>query len=140
MNGRKGRQQAEVALQNGAEIEADVVVIAEALEDQQRRPGHGLYDLVWNSKYISITQERTGIRVVGKGGGQWALIGGNKAAAWLKPQLNHRDAGENGSHRHTNGRLQLLWRKQKANARRSHTRRGTTRHWQGVAHTCVGQS
>ena len=34
LNGRKGRVQAEIALQAGAEKAADIVVIAEAVEDQ----------------------------------------------------------------------------------------------------------
>ena len=75
LNGRKGRLHAEVALQTGADKVCDVVVKAEALEDQQRRPIYGTYDLVWNSKYISVyIRKDREIKVVGR---DWALIGGN---------------------------------------------------------------
>ena len=34
--------------------EADVVVIAEALEDQKKIKSHNAYSLQWNSKYIAV--------------------------------------------------------------------------------------
>ena len=54
LNGRKGRLQTEIALQIGSEKVSDVVVIAEALVEQDKRPNHGTYNLAWNSKYMSI--------------------------------------------------------------------------------------
>ena len=94
LNGRKGRLQAEIALQTGADIGADVVVIAEALVESERRPTHGTYDLTWNSKYLPVyTRKDRQIRVRGQDGGKWAMIGGNIAAAYLPPQLSHQ-AGE----------------------------------------------
>ena len=69
LNRRKGRVQAEIALQIGSEEGADVVGIAEALADQERRPTYGTYDLRWNSKYISVfMRKHRQINIKGKGG------------------------------------------------------------------------
>lgn len=88
-NGRRGRQQAEVALQIESDKEAHIVVIEEALKDQEKRPTH---NLTWNSKYISVyTRRDRHIRVERMGKGTWALIGGSVVAAYLPPQLNHHD-------------------------------------------------
>ena len=92
LNGRRGRRQAEVALQIGSEKRADVVVFAEALEEAERRPQHGTYNLVANSKYLSLyTRKGRYIRVELKDRGAYALIGGQVAAAYLPPQLNNYD-------------------------------------------------
>ena len=92
LNGRRGQQQAEVALQIGSDKNAQVVIIAEALEDQGKRPNHPTFDLAWNSKYLSVyTRKNQDIKVVGRGKGTWALVGGGIVAAYLPPQLNHHD-------------------------------------------------
>lgn len=89
LNGRKGRRQAEVALQTGPEEVADIVVIAEALEDQQRRPTHPTYDRTRNSKYMSVyLRKDKDIKVVRKDAGEWAMIGGNTAVAYLRRHKN----------------------------------------------------
>ena len=94
LNGRIGRQQAEVVLQIGSEKGAHAVVIAKALEEQTRRPNHGTYHLVWNSKYLSVyTRKDRHVRVEGRGGGTWAWIGGGMAVAYLPPQMNHHELG-----------------------------------------------
>lgn len=56
LNGRKGRIQAEIALQTGADKEADIVVIGEALEDQQRRPNHRTFDLASSMEQQVVIQ------------------------------------------------------------------------------------
>ena len=89
LNGRRGRQQAEVGLQIGSEKEAHVVVTAEALSDQEKGPNHGTYDL---TKYLAIyTRKDRHIKVEGRGGGGWAVIGGGITAVNLPPQLNHHE-------------------------------------------------
>lgn len=53
---------------------ADVVVIAEVLEDQNKRPAHGTYYLVWNSKYISVYPRKDRlIQIKAQGSGEWVL-------------------------------------------------------------------
>ena len=87
LNARRGRRQAEVALQIGSEKEAHVAIIAEALNKQERRPSHPTYDFTWNSKYMSVyIRKDQQIRVEGRGNGAWALIGKGVVAAYLPLQ------------------------------------------------------
>ena len=70
LNGRRGRRQAEVALQIGSDKKAEAVVIAEALSDQTKRPNHRTYNLAWNSKYLSVhTRRDKHMWVEGRGNG-----------------------------------------------------------------------
>ena len=72
--------------------EAHVLLIAEALEDREKRPTHGMYDLTWDSKYLAVyTRKDRHIKVEGRGGGKWALIGGRIAAAYLPPQMQRHE-------------------------------------------------
>jgi len=76
-------------LQLVADMEADVVVIAEALADQERRNQHGTYDLKLNTKYLGIyTRKDREITCRKRGAGEWALIGGNIGGAYLPPHLD----------------------------------------------------
>ena len=43
-----------MGLQLGAELEADVVVIAGAVADRERRNQHGAYHLKVNTKYLGV--------------------------------------------------------------------------------------
>jgi len=54
LNGWKGRMQANIGLQLGAEKEAEVVVIAEAVRDTARRNQHPTYNLVMSTAYMAI--------------------------------------------------------------------------------------
>ena len=78
-----------MALQIGSEKGAHVVVIAEALEDQDRRPQYPMYNLTWQSQYLAVyIRKARDLRVAGRDNGAWALIGKRIAAAYLQSQLN----------------------------------------------------
>ena len=71
-----------------------MVVIAEALVQQDRWPNHGTYNLVRNSKYMSgyVRKDRD-IRVKSKDEGEWVLIGGNIAVVYLPLHKNPHEVG-----------------------------------------------
>jgi len=54
LNRRRGRLQGDMGLQLGAELGADMVVIAEAVADRERRNQHGAYELKVNTKYMGV--------------------------------------------------------------------------------------
>jgi len=54
LNGRRRRIKGDLALQMGAEKEPDVVIMAEALDDQARRNQHGAYNLVLSTAYPAV--------------------------------------------------------------------------------------
>jgi len=85
-----GRIQGDLGLQLGAELEADVVVIAEAVEDREKRNQHGTYDLKVNTKYLEVyTRKDREITCKKKGGGEWVEIGGNVRAGYFPPHWDY---------------------------------------------------
>jgi len=90
LNGRRGRAQADLLLQLGAELEADVVVVAEEVQDVERRNQHGAYDLRVNTKYLGVyTRKDCEIKCRKRGRGEWVEIGGNVGAGYFPPQWDH---------------------------------------------------
>jgi len=90
LHGRKGRIQADLGLQIGAEKEADVVVIVEGVKDQKRRNSHAVYDLVVNLDYLAVyVRKDREFRSKKRGKGEWVLIGVSIAAIYLPPRLDH---------------------------------------------------
>jgi len=90
LNGRRGRIQADLGLQLGADLEAEVVVKAEAVQDMERRNQHGAYDLRINTKYLGVyTRKDRDIKCRKRGGGKWVEIGGNVEAGYHPPQWDH---------------------------------------------------
>ena len=89
LNGRRGRLQADMGLQLGADMEADVVVIAEAVADQNRRNSYGTYDLVLNTQYLAVyvRKDRT-ITCKRRGKGEWVMIANTLAAGYLPPHFD----------------------------------------------------
>lgn len=77
-------------LQLGAELEADVVVVAEAVQDMEKRNQHGAYDLRVNTKYLGVyTRKDREIKCRKRGRGEWVEIGGNVGAGYFPPQWDH---------------------------------------------------
>jgi len=88
-NGRRGRIQADIALETGVEKEADVVVIAEVVESSKRRNQHGAYNVVTNMAYLAVyIRKDRQISCKKRGGEKWVLIGDSLAAAYLPPQTD----------------------------------------------------
>jgi len=81
-----------MGLQLGAGLEAGVVVIAEALADQERQNQHGTYDLKLNMPFLALyTRKDRDIECRKKAGGEWVSIGGNVGADYLPPHWDqHR--------------------------------------------------
>jgi len=67
-----------------------VVVIAEALENQDRRNQHETYNLVLNTKYMVVyVRKNRDITCRKEDGGEWVSIGGTAAAMYLPPHYDH---------------------------------------------------
>jgi len=81
-------------LQLGAELGADMVVIAEAVVYTERRNQHGAYDLTVNTKYLGVyTRKDKDIKCRKRGGGEWVEIGGNVGTGYLPPQWDQHRVG-----------------------------------------------
>jgi len=95
INGRRGQIQGDMGLQLGAEIGAEVVVIAEALDDQERRNTHATYNLTLNTKYLAVyVRKDRKVKCRKSGNGEWVTIGDTLGAAYLPPHLNQHQLRE----------------------------------------------
>jgi len=95
INRRRGRVQGDMGLQLGAELGADVVVIAEAVEDQERRNVHATYVLTLNTRYLVVyVRKNKQVKCKKKGNGEWVAIGDTLGAAYLPPHMNQHQLRE----------------------------------------------
>jgi len=73
-------------LQLGADLETDVVVIAESWPDQGNGSQHGTYNLQLNTTYLAVyTRKDMVVECRKRGGGEWLSIGGNTGAGYIPP-------------------------------------------------------
>jgi len=94
LNGRRERLQADMGLQLGVDLGAEVVVIAEAVADTEKRNQHGAYNLRMNTKYIGVyTRNDMEIKCRKRGGWEWVEIGGNVGAGYFPPHWDHHKMG-----------------------------------------------
>jgi len=92
LNGRRGRLQGDMGLQLGVDLGADVVVIAEAVANRERRNQHGAYELRVNTKYMGVyTRKDREIKCRKRGRGEWVEIGGNTGAGYFPPHWNQHE-------------------------------------------------
>jgi len=95
INGRRGRIQGDMGLQLGAEIGAEVVVIAEALDDQDRRNTHATCNLELNTNYLVVyVRKDRKVKCRKRGNGEWVTIGDTVGAVYLPPHLNQHQLKE----------------------------------------------
>ena len=143
LNGRKGRQQAEVALQTGSAKGSDVVVIVEALIVQERRPTHSTCDLVWNSKYMAVyVSNDNDIRVKAKRiGTDRRQHGSGVPTTTQKPTRSEKNIRKDRERvGQSNGRFELLRRVEEKRVRRMDRRRRLTGYRERSAYTHLGQA
>jgi len=74
-------------LQLAVEKRAAVVVTAEPWGGEGKRKQQAGYEVVYDSKYLVVYKLR-GREIEVKGHGDWVMIGGEVAAAYLKPEFN----------------------------------------------------